>query len=548
VGAGLFDLVPANLDEDSAYSGKTLTERLTGRFYTPDILADQLALSVLRTIRERHAGPMLAVTDPFCGDGRLVEALLRTASSEESFRRLKWQIELRDRDGEAANLAARRVANIAAQIGIVAEVSVSIGNSFEGSHEPRFDVVVTNPPWELLKPDVRELSHMSGEDASAHKLNLRAASDRLDSAFPEAIGENAWGGWSTNLARCGWSLALRICRAEGVVGIVLPSTILADQSSERIRRYAFAENNLTQVAVYPAEARLFDRVDQSVAVLTMVRQEQPGVGARLQVYDSQRELHSSHSLDISRSKLSARGWSLAVGFGASAGSLLSRFDGLLTLGELEKKSDSGLWLGRELDETRITEKTMPGAAIPFVKGRMIGRHRIVTQPTSSVLPSLGSRIASSKLPRAVWRDVSRSSQKRRMIGTVIPSGWVAGNSLHVACFKDGDMEKTVALHALLSSFAFELQVRSRLATSHMSLGIVRKARIPTFDSSTIRQLASAGRRALASTDGSSASDTLEVVVARAYGLDRTSMIALLEQFPKVDDEERDRITRPKAWS
>lgn len=543
----MLDVIHADSTADEAYNGKTLTERLTGRFYTPDALAEQLARSILAAIDRRHVSNALKVTDPFCGDGRLVEALLREAAKCDNLRRLAWHIELRDRDEAAAQMAAIRVTNAAATIGISAKVDVRVGDTFEGSLNPRFDVVITNPPWELLKPDVRELSHMSEVGAANYKHRLRAASDRLDRTFPEAVGVNAWGGWSTNLARCGWSLSMQICRPGGVIGIVLPATILADQSSERIRRFVFEDNSLAEAAVFPAEARLFERVDQPVAALTIVRAERPSGDARLLLYGNQRMLLSTIALDVSPGSLAARGWSLSVGFGATAGRVLSRLDGLSTLGELEKSPDSGLWLGRELDETRITEKTAPGIAMPFVKGRMVGRHRIVSQPTTSVLPAVGSRFVSSKFPRFVWRDVSRASQKRRMIGTVIPAGWVAGNSLHVGCFRDGDMSKTVALHAVLSSFVLELQVRSRLSTGHMSLGVVRQSRIPSFKAQSIKRLAAAGRRALGSSEEGWASDALEVAVAREYGLDRSSMIAILEHFPKIDDDERERIAQVKAW-
>ena len=76
-----------------------------------------------------------------------------------------------------------------------------------------------------------------------------------------------------------------------------------------------------------------------------------------------------------------------------------------------------------------------------------------------------------------------------MIGTIIPAGWVAGNSLHVAYYRDGDPVRLRALYAVLSSLVFEFQVRCRLATGHMSLGIVRSSRVPTLNDGWIRLLA-----------------------------------------------------------
>lgn len=543
----MLEILPSCQAMEEVYNGKSLAERLTGRFYTPDALAEQLADSIVQSARNLQSSRSLDVTDPFCGDGRLIQALLRSASSVGPLKERHWNIELRDRERAAATAAASRVSRTAAELGISADVTIKVGDTFDGPTSARFDIVVTNPPWELLKPDTRELSHMTEPEARAYKLRLRSACDKLDNRFPEAVGINAWGGWGTNLARCGWSLALRICRPLGVVGIVLPSTILADQSSENMRKFAFATNALREVLVYPAEARLFDRVDQPVAALTLLRSERSDA-AELRLFDAERRPKRVLEVDTSAGALADQSWIIPVGFGAGAGGLLSSLSGLRTLRQIELDPETKLWLGRELDETRIAEKTTTGRGAPFIKGRMVARHQVVTQPCTSVLPELSQRMYSSELPRAVWRDVSRASQARRMIGTVIPKGWVAGNSLHVACFQDGDMAKTVALHAVLSSFVFEFQVRARLATGHMSLGVVRRARVPNFDQKTIKLLASRGRNALQTGGAVSASDSLEVAVAKAYGLDRASVINLLEYFPKIGDDEKDRIVRPRVWS
>ena len=134
-------------------------------------------------------------------------------------------------------------------------------------------------------------------------------------------------------------------------------------------------------------------------------------------------------------------------------------------------------------------------------------------------------------------------QSRRMIGAVIPPGWVAGNSLHVAHFHGTDLARLHALHGILSSFVFEAQVRLRLTTGHMSLGIVRRAHLPDLTSSVINAVYSAVSKALKS-DGAA---TLEVAVARAYGLGREDMADLLARFPKIASTEREAILAERLW-
>jgi hypothetical protein len=132
-----------------------------------------------------------------------------------------------------------------------------------------------------------------------------------------------------------------------------------------------------------------------------------------------------------------------------------------------------------------------------------------------------------------------------MIGAIIPAGWVAGNSLHVAYFRDGDSERLYALHAILSSFVLEFQVRNRLATGHMSLGVVRGVRVPVLGRTVVATLAAEARAALASAQESS--PLLEARVAQAYGLSRDRMAAIIDQFPKVDGAEREAVLDSTLW-
>ncbi|WP_102959402.1 N-6 DNA methylase [Mangrovicella endophytica] len=531
---------------EHAYNGKTLTERVAGRFYTPAQLADDIAEQMVSALKTTGLTKVVA-TDPFCGDGRLVMALLSVAARNSKLAKLPWVIELRDREAAAAKTAGDHVRAAALRLGMDVETVVIVGDTFASDLSPRFDFVITNPPWELLKPDSREIKHLTLKDAERYKTDLRAASRVLDNRFPDARADGAWGGWGTNLARCGWDLCMSIARKGGVVGVILPATIMGDQSSVPMRRKAFSSGTLVDAAAYPSEARLFDRVDQSVVALTMRVGGRVSASGRIRCFDANRLPAGEQTIMLKAPAMEARGWTIPTGRPAGVHELADLFVGMSTLQSLEGEGATDLWLGRELDETRISEKLVAGSSHPFIKGRMIARHGIVDEPTMSVRPALCGGFHSAARPRAVWRDVARATSKRRMIGTVIPAGWVAGNSLHVACYRDGDPDRTLALHALLSSFVVEAQVRERLRTGHMSLGVVRQARIPTLDASLIKSLSSLARGAMHG-GGVPAERRLEISVAKAYGLDRDDMARLLDDFPKLEEWEREALTSVAAWT
>jgi Alw26I/Eco31I/Esp3I family type II restriction m6 adenine DNA methyltransferase len=524
------------------YGGKTLSERVTGRFYTPDALATDLANQIVTACAVSKSKPVIDAIDPFCGDGRLIAALLVRAADEPWLSWATWRISLWDRDSAALATAQQRVRDLATSLGLPVSITVRAGDSFASDAHEQFDFVITNPPWELLKPDHRELSHLSQLERDDYRKRLRQACDDLDRRFPDAKGANAWGGWATNLARCGWDLSMRLLKSQGVLGIVLPSTIFADQSSERLRQSAFSRCRLIDVAAYPAEARLFERVDQPVLSITMAANGQTTGNARLRLFDAAKREKSV--VDIAGERMAERGYSICVGFGSSSGEVLDSLRRLPKLKDFEGSAGDDLWLGRELDETRISEKLTDGLEFPFFKGRMVDRHAIVEQPTVSVRSEFAKRFDSVARPRVVWRDVSRASQKRRMIGTVIPKGWVTGNSLHVGCYWDGNLSRTYALQGILSSLVLEFQVRCRLATGHMSLGVIRDSHVPTLDRRLTCRLSAEAKRVSAG----SAADGLEVLVAQAYGIGRETFALIVESFEKISADERERLLDKQLWT
>src|SRR5262249_38636352 len=140
--------------------------RAAGQFYTHALIGEHLAGQVATRLANGHASsarpPALRVVDPFCGDGRLVAWLLE-ASVARGVRR-KWKVSLWDCEPEAVEAACRTVEATAARLGIGVAIDCFVGDTFARVADPeeraRFDVVITNPPWELLKPDAREIREM----------------------------------------------------------------------------------------------------------------------------------------------------------------------------------------------------------------------------------------------------------------------------------------------------------------------------------------------------------------------------------------------------
>lgn len=511
-----------------------LEERLTGRFYTPESLIS----GVLQEVGNQLVA---AVCDPFCGDGRFIVAWLRAASNEQlaALRR----VALWDYDVEAVEVARARVEATLSTLGLsdAVELEASAGDTFEKALTPRFDLVLTNPPWEQLKPDSRDRVG----DAVSYKTAIQAYSSRLAQSFPGAktAASRSIGGYTVNLARAGALLSLAICRPGGYVGIVLPSTIFGDQVSSEFRSRFFDTLRVSTVSFYPAEARLFAGVDQSV--VTVAGQLSGPSGCF-----NLRRYHADLRLREQRACTNPNGASIPFEIGGAEHALVTAMVARHPpLSWLEADLRYSLRLGRELDETRIREAfTSSPHGIPFVKGRDVTRFGLPPEGLPRIDPSARSVPRTVQARRVAWRDVSRASQKRRVQACEIPVGYVTGNSLGVAHFSSPATGLNETLLAVMNSLSFEIQVRSKLTTNHVSQGALRGCAVPyaCFEDTQLR----AALSSLSSRDAEELPNLAprEIAVAKAYGLDRDEFAALTDSFPKLTNEEIAALLNKDAWS
>lgn len=538
-----FEVMKRSEKLDLAAPSKTLAKKITGKFYTHEIIGRSLARSICDELEHLKS---ISIIDPFCGDGRLVCWFLEMCVAQTFAPKLK--VELWDYEAAAVQIARRNILNTASSLGLHVEVVAKVCNSFREAKKcfGFYNACITNPPWELLKPDRRDLKMLSPVERSTYIEQMRREDRFLASCYPQSQPVRKFSGWGTSLARVGTELALRLVAENGVCGIVSPASFLADQMSAPLREWMLTRFKVKKLSYYPAEARLFEGVDQASVSFVAKNSKPTRFSACAEVYDSSARLKDSAHVAIRKSQLVSWNYSLPLNCGPTGVKLLEKIDFLPRLSDFESHEEFGLWTGREIDETDAKSYLAERGKYRFVKGRMIARFGIVEKPTNfiraegRVVPPSADRI------RIVWRDVSRPNQRRRMIATIIPAGWVAGNSLHVAYFRDDNLQRLKALLVVLNSFCFEFQIRGLLATSHVSVGVARRTRVPDLNNEKlVSALAVLGDACLAADDGSQYLS--ESVIAQCYGYSVSDFKSMLSFFPKIDDREVAAITEAKNW-
>jgi Alw26I/Eco31I/Esp3I family type II restriction m6 adenine DNA methyltransferase len=541
---GLINHVEIAEKISSQFQGKNLAQKNSGKFYTPQEIALPLIDQIIKTADLNNRKGLVSIIDPFCGDGRLLNWLISKLTNKN----LNLEIHLWDYDRDAVDYAyseALKVSqNFKGNIKIYSKKVDSFSQFFKDNNEGRYDIVITNPPWEVVKPDSSELSKLLDKKTQEEYVNsLKDFSDRLNNDFPLSRPSKAYGGWGVNLARVGTELSVRLTKEGGVTALVTPSSIFADQNSSEIRKWMFEKNNLSSLNIFPAEFKLFKNVDQ------------PSVSFILERLQKQKDLHISNYLNkdnivISNVKelLEETGYILPVAIASSLGQIellssLSHFPQLSNLVETEQ-----IWMGRELDETNHRSWLSVEGQHRFVKGRNVDRFLLENEANVFINQSvLKCAIPNSvNYHRVTWRDVSRPTQKRRVIATMIPPGYVTGNSLGVLYVRDSsNQEKLKALLGLISSFVFEFQLRAHLATAHVSAGVMRKMRIPEWTTKLEKEISSLVHERL---NGNPLSEAkMEVFIAKSYGLTQDQFADVLSAFPKVTPEERCYLLDNKVW-
>ena len=519
--------------------------KATGRYYTHASVAAQMSSAAIKSwTRKVQPQGEIRLIDPFAGDGRLAIEFIRAWAHLER-PAVKWSVTLWDLNEKGLVDAGASLADLRDEIGLDLSWDLTNGDSFHlaPTVTQSFDIVISNPPWELLKPDRRELESLSAELAESYVDAMREYDSFLTQVYPTAQPARKYAGWGTNLSRVGFDVCRTILARDGIMAIVMPASFMADDLSLVLRRKVLEQFSVHEIAYFPAEAKLYGNADVSTITMVLEPQRIDVVAPMLTHFDKELAVSWQSRMELSQSFLQETGFVIPVSVNGNAFAVLERLTAdLPAWGELEGSDISSLWAGREVDETGSREWLAPDAdGPPFIKGRMIDRFMVREPASERVGKNDWKTPTSVNFTRIAWRDVSRPSQKRRVIATLIPPGVTAGNSLGVAHFRDNDQAALRSLLGIMSSLVFEFQLRSHLATGHVSLSSLRKVRVPPRTQLDALTSISNEVTLLLNNPGRSQA-RLEALVAReAYGIDASELAAVMRAFEKLTEKEQSDI-------
>lgn len=157
-----------------------------------------------------------------------------------------------------------------------------------------FDIIITNPPWEILKPQAKEFFNLHSKLISKNKMRIEDFEEAKAKLLQDAEVRDAWlayqsqfphqsayfwgaaqytnqvstvhgkkQGTDINLYKLFTEQCYNLLRPGGECGIVIPSGIYTDLGAKQLRKLLFAQTRITGLFCFENHKGIFEEVHRS---------------------------------------------------------------------------------------------------------------------------------------------------------------------------------------------------------------------------------------------------------------------------------------------
>lgn len=412
-----------------------------------------------------------------------------------------------------------------------------------------FDAVLGNPPWDMMRADwgTADARRRARDDGSGVMRFVR------ESGVYRARARGHVNRYQLFVERI-----VALVKAGGRFGLVLPSGLATDQGSDEVRRLLFSRCAVDGLVGFENRRGVFP-VHRSVTFLLVTGtagSPSARIGLRLGEVDpavlESKGLRDEpwFPLHVSRALLERMsGDGLAVPALKAPIDLVIAERAAARFAPLGHPAGWGAQFGRELNASDDRDVLQaPGRAVAIIEGKHIDPFRVRVREArhSADSRAIARRLGTRHLrPRLAYRDVASATNRQTLIAALLPAGCASTHT--VFCLRSPmRLAAQYALCGLFNSLVVNYLARLRVMT-HVTTAIVERLPIPRPDDSpaAFREIAALARR-LGRGWSSEASARLNALVASLYQLSTDELAHVLDSFPLVPREERDRVSRAFA--
>lgn len=388
-----------------------------------------------------------------------------------------------------------------------------------------FDAIITNPPWEIFKPQDKEFFALHSDLVTKKKMDIKSFEKEKEkllkdpdvlaayldycSQFPYvseyfrssaqyknqiAIVNGKKAGSDINLYKLFVEQCHHLLRPGGQCGIVIPSGIYTDLGAKQLREMLFTESQIAGLFCFENRKEIFEGVDRRFKFVVLTYQKGgkttsfPAAFMRHDVQELER-FPKEGGLDISVElvrKLSPDSLSVMEFKSDIDVRIAKKMLKFPLLGE-KVQNFAPIHFAREFDMTQnnasklVKDKPSQGY-VPLYEGKMIWQFdHCYSEPNFWANEKdlrkflIGKKEGASELLsadcyRLAFRRQSASTNERTLVSTVLPPAFHADNLASILVV-DEEGETLVSnieqvyLAALLNSFCIDFSIRQRVTTN-----------------------------------------------------------------------------------
>lgn len=517
-----------------AFQASDPARKSLGAFATPSVFADALAEV---TISSDHSALPKRIIDPAAGPGALLLAAHRRLTSigvarkEASLRLHGIEFDSSSRELCVLLIWIAGGGGFSLLKAISDQVECADTLNIQWTQREPFDALLMNPPWESLR---HERSDPTMARARENCLKRLENPEVLNPELPPLF--TAQGRGDRNLAKMFIEMAPHLLLSGGRIGAVLPAAFGSDDGMANLRNLLFGHVALDRWTTFENIQRHFN-IDSryKFGLLSGTRSDAGTSSLEVRAFCSDpKEINDRHVLledfhiyhiggpDRMIPEVVSCPERDAIAQALSHG--VPFFEGG-TLGAVEYRREVDLTLGRQrglfwpvVDSPprRSGELQIEDARplVPVLEGRMVGRYdcfqkswveghgrRAVWRSNGSLpVNQCRSQYVTYRRPRHPFRvaicDVTSATNARTVHATLVPEGWVSGNTAPVLEFESE--EASLAALAILNSMAFDWIARRIVGGLHLNRFYLARMAWPNLTKIQIRHLADLARRIVSS--------------------------------------------------
>ncbi|MEH2325449.1 MAG: DNA methyltransferase [Nostoc sp.] len=393
-----------------------------------------------------------------------------------------------------------------------------------------FDAIITNPPWEIFKPQAKEFFAQHNELVTKNKMDIKDFEKEQSKLLQNPIIASTWleyqsqypyvsayyrsseqyknqisvvngkkAGTDINLYKLFTEQCFNLLRSGGECGIVIPSGIYTDLGTKQLREMLFSQTKVTGLFCFENRKTIFEEVDSrfKFVVLTFVKgnitTDFPSAFMRHDVQELQRfpgddslQINIDMVRQLSPDSLSVMEFKNQVDIRIAE--KMAKFP---LLGE----KIEGKWNLRLTAEFHMTsdsnlfKQQLGKGRLPLYEGKMIHqfthlyaepRYWVDEQEGRKALLKRNENDNGQKIDyqsyRLGFRDVARNTDNRTMIAGIIPPNIFAGNTLIVSQ-QFTTQDELLFVISVLNSFACDFIIRQKV-TAHCNMFYVYQLPVP----------------------------------------------------------------------